>query len=64
MVDTKILLRVPEAAEATGLSRSRIYELIAEGAIPVRKIGASTRILRRDLEEWAEKLGQQDRGND
>ena len=30
----KILLRPAEAAEMIGVSRSKIYELIASGAIP------------------------------
>lgn len=34
--------RVADAVRVIGLSRSRIYELIAEGALEARKIGNCT----------------------
>jgi excisionase family DNA binding protein len=34
--------RVADAAKVIGLSRSRIYELIAEGALEARKLGGCT----------------------
>jgi excisionase family DNA binding protein len=40
----RILYRVAEAADAIGVSRSRAYELIAEGVIPSIRIGASLRV--------------------
>jgi hypothetical protein len=33
--DALLLLRVPEAARLLGVSRSRMYELVASGQVPV-----------------------------
>ena len=35
------MLRPVEAAEAIGISRSKIYELLASGELPCLRIGAS-----------------------
>ncbi len=37
-----IAYRIAAAAEAVGLSRSRIYELIKDGTLEARKIGGCT----------------------
>jgi excisionase family DNA binding protein len=37
------------AVKLTGLSRSRIYELIQSGDLPVRKVGRATLIAFADL---------------
>jgi excisionase family DNA binding protein len=50
------LLRPAEAAKLLGLSRSRVYELIACGELPSLTIGASRRIRRDELWAW---LGEQ-----
>jgi excisionase family DNA binding protein len=62
MLENRILLRIPETAEALGLSRSRIYELIGDGTIPTIRIGRSIRVPRRALDEWVEQqLGRDDK---
>jgi excisionase family DNA binding protein len=49
----RLLYRVPEAAEALGISRVKCYELAARGAIPTVRIGGgSIRIPVRALESW------------
>ena len=48
----KLLLRPHEAAEALGLCRSKVYELIASGAIPSITIGKSRRIPLEALRAW------------
>lgn len=40
-----ISVRIPEAVRLTGLSRSRIYELMRTGDIAFAKVGSSTLIL-------------------
>ena len=40
----KLLLRVPEAAEALALSRAKVYQMLASGQLKSVKIGAATRI--------------------
>lgn len=44
-----ISVRIPEAVRLTGLSRSRIYELMRSGDIEFAKIGSSTLILMDSL---------------
>ena len=48
----KLLLRPHEAAEALQLCRSKVYELIASGAIPSITIGKSRRVPLEGLREW------------
>ncbi|HET8630027.1 MAG TPA: helix-turn-helix domain-containing protein [Thermomicrobiales bacterium] len=48
----KLLLRPHECAEALGLCRSKVYELIASGTIPSITIGKSRRIPLDALREW------------
>ena len=44
-----LAVRVAMAVKLTGLSRSRIYELIQSGDLPVRKVGRATLIAFADL---------------
>lgn len=44
-----LTVRVATAVEITGLSRSRIYELIQSGDLETVKVGRSTLILFRSL---------------
>lgn len=48
----RLLLRPEEGADALGVSRARIYELIAEGRIRSIKIGRSRRIPVAELNAW------------
>ena len=52
MAVERILYRPSEAAEAIGVSRSRVYELIASGEIPSIKVGSVRRVPVRELLEW------------
>ena len=52
----RILLRVPEAAEAAGISRSLAYQLIASGEMPSVRVGRSIRVPAEALRRWAEGL--------
>ena len=55
----KILLTVKEAREATGMSRSKIYDLISRGELPYVRIGSrrgsGVRFRPEDLRAFAEK---------
>lgn len=44
-----ISVRIPEAVRLTGLSRSRVYELMGSGDIEFVKVGSSTLILVESL---------------
>ena len=48
----KLLLRPMEAAEAIGVGRSKVYELLATGALPSVRIGASIRVPVDRLRAW------------
>jgi excisionase family DNA binding protein len=44
------------------LSRSKIFELLASGELPVVRIGHATRVAREELEHWvAEQTSGQPR---
>lgn len=47
-----ISVRIPEAVRLTGLSRSRIYELMRSGDIEYAKVGSSTLILVESLRTY------------
>lgn len=50
-----ISLRIPEAVRLTGLSRSRVYELMKSGEIAYAKVGNSTLILMDSLRAFIER---------
>lgn len=45
-------LTVTEAAEVMRLGRNKLYELIAEGVVPHRRLGRSIHIHREVAEQW------------
>lgn len=50
-----ISVRIPEAVRLSGLSRSRIYELMRSGDIEYAKVGSSTLILVESLRGFIEQ---------
>lgn len=56
--NSALLLRVSEVARRLSISRSRAYELVANGTIPgVVRLGSSVRVRKADLEAWVAALG-------
>lgn len=58
-----LLLRPMQAADQLGICRTRIYALIASGAVPSIRIGRSVRIPADGLRAWiasqtTERAGQ------
>lgn len=51
----KLLLKPEESADALGVSRSRIYELMADGSIRSLKLGRARRIPASELERFIER---------
>jgi excisionase family DNA binding protein len=52
----RLLLTVPEVAEALAISRSKLYELMASGAIASVRVEGSRRIPLTALEEYVSRL--------
>ncbi|MBK6768555.1 MAG: excisionase family DNA-binding protein [Ardenticatenales bacterium] len=52
----KLLLRITEAAELTGIGRSKAYELVQTGEWPAVRIGRSVRVPAAWLAGWVERL--------
>ncbi len=48
----KLLLRPAEAAEAIGIGRSKVYELLASGELPSIRVGSCIRVPVAALREW------------
>lgn len=48
----KLLLKPTEAAEALGIGRTMIYEMLQQGLLPTVRFGRSIRVPVRALEEW------------
>lgn len=58
MIDSNprpITVRIREACRMTGIGRSKLYELIAEGEIEIVKIGAITLVPVKSLEGLVER---------
>ena len=47
-----ISVKIPQAVRLTGLSRSRIYELMKSGDIEFAKVGSSTLIMVESLRRF------------
>ncbi|MFE9105464.1 helix-turn-helix domain-containing protein [Actinomadura geliboluensis] len=52
----KLLLTVPEAAKALAISRSKLYELLASGALRSVRIDGSRRIPLNALTDYINTL--------
>ncbi len=51
----RLMLRPVEAADAIGVSRSKVYELIAAGQIPSVKLAGCVRVPVDALKHWIER---------
>lgn len=54
----KLMYRVPEAVEASGLARTRLYELMAAGEIESVKVGRARLIPGDALLAYVERVRQ------
>ncbi|WP_396127433.1 excisionase family DNA-binding protein [Acidicapsa acidisoli] len=59
MDNSPILLSIPAAAHRLSISRSRLYELLAEGGIRSVKSGRRRLVDAASLNQWAANLPQQ-----
>ncbi len=56
----KLLLTPEEAAQVLGVSRSKMYELIARRAVKSVKIGSLRRVPKSALEDYVSVLAGED----
>ena len=61
---TRLLLTVPEAAEALAISRSKLYELLAAGLVRSVRIDGSRRVPVEALETYVTTLLDQEEALD
>jgi len=47
-----LLLNAEETARLLGLGRTKVYEMLAAGELPVIRIGRNVRVPRDGLSEW------------
>lgn len=52
----QLLLTIPECCRLAAIGRTKFYQLIGAGQIPIRKIGKKTLVAADDLRRWAERL--------
>ena len=50
-----LLVRPLEAAQLIGVGRTKIYELLGTGALPVVRIGGSVRVPLDALKRWIDQ---------
>jgi excisionase family DNA binding protein len=47
----QLLLTVPQCCRLAAIGRTKFYELVASGEIPIRKIGRKTLVAASDLRD-------------
>ena len=55
-MDETLLLTIPAAASRLSLGRSKTYELIEEGLLPVVRIGRAVRVPASGVQQFVERL--------
>jgi excisionase family DNA binding protein len=48
----RLLFRVEEAAEATGVSRAQAYKFVSNGEWPIVRVGRAIRVPTEGLRDW------------
>jgi excisionase family DNA binding protein len=48
----QLLLKAGEVAALLGIGRTRVFEMMASGELPVVQIGRLVRVPRSELEQW------------
>ena len=57
----QLLFTVAQCCRMAAIGRTKFYELVATGEIPIRKIGKKTLVVASDLRDWIERLPAVDR---
>ena len=61
IMNDRIFYRVSEIGELIGCSKSKAYELVANGTIPSTRIGTLLRVSRATLEAFVKKSADAER---
>ena len=54
-----VLLKIPQVMERLAMGQTKLYELMASGALPSVKVGRSRRIRSDELESFIEELDRE-----
>ena len=57
-----LLLRAEDVQKVLGLGRSKVYEMMASGELPIVRIGRAVRVRADKLPEWVERQALTDPG--
>jgi excisionase family DNA binding protein len=52
----QLLYTISECCRLAAIGRTKFYELVASGEIPVRKVGKKSLVAAADLKRWTEQL--------
>lgn len=55
-MDQKLFYTISESCRLLSLGKTKLYELIGSGEIPVRKVGKKSLVATADLKRWADRL--------
>lgn len=55
-MDQKLFYTISETCRLLSVGRTKLYELIGRGEIPIRKLGKKTLVSAADLKRWADQL--------
>ena len=59
VTELPLLLKVEAAAKLLSLGRTKMYELIAAGDVPIIRLGRSVRVPTESLRQWVEERAKQ-----
>jgi excisionase family DNA binding protein len=52
----QLLYTIPECCRLAAIGRTKFYQLVASGEIPIRKVGKKSLVAAADLKRWADRL--------
>jgi excisionase family DNA binding protein len=52
----QLFYTIPQCCQLAAIGRTKFYELVASGEIPIRKVGKKSLVAVADLKRWAEQL--------
>jgi excisionase family DNA binding protein len=52
----QLLYTISQTCRVAAIGRTKLYELIARGEIPIRKVGKKTLVAAADLQRWVDQL--------